>query len=55
VTLWVVRAGENLTSLPVFAQHGVVAIGWPELTRSPVTITAHSRSDWGTPKTSRGM
>jgi hypothetical protein len=39
VTLWVVRAGENLSSLRQFEQHGVVAIGWPEITWSPLGLT----------------
>ena len=39
MTLWVVRAGENLSSLPLFEKHDVIAIGWSELPRSPVGLT----------------
>jgi predicted Mrr-cat superfamily restriction endonuclease len=39
VTLWVVRAGEMLSSLPLFEKHDVIAIGWSELPSSPVGLT----------------
>lgn len=39
MTLWVVRAGEGLSSLPLFEKFDVVAIGWSELPRSPVGLT----------------
>ena len=39
MTVWVVRAGENLSSLPLFVEHDVIAIGWPELPQSPIGLT----------------
>lgn len=39
MTLWVVRAGENLSSLPLFEKHNVIALGWFELAGSPVGLT----------------
>ena len=45
MTLWVVRAGENLGSLPLFEQFDVIAIGWSELPRSPVGLTRPQLSE----------
>jgi len=45
VTLWVVRAGENLSSLPLFERYDVIAIGWSELPRSPVGLTRPELSE----------
>lgn len=45
MTLWVVRAGENLSSLPLFETHSVIAIGWPELSRSPIGLTRPQLAD----------
>lgn len=36
VTVWVVRAGEDLKFLPSFESEDIVGIGWSELPRSPV-------------------
>jgi hypothetical protein len=45
VTLWVVRAGENLSSLALFEQFDLVAIGWSELPRSPIGMTRPQLAD----------
>jgi predicted Mrr-cat superfamily restriction endonuclease len=39
VTVWVVRAGEELKYLPLFESQDVVGIGWSELPRSPVGMS----------------
>lgn len=39
MTVWVVRAGENLKYLPLFESKDVVGIGWLELPRSPVGLS----------------
>lgn len=39
MTVWVVRAGENLKYLPRFESEDVVGIGWSELPRSPVGMS----------------
>jgi EVE domain len=39
VTVWVVRAGEELKFLPLFESEDVVGIGWSELPRSPVGMS----------------
>jgi hypothetical protein len=39
VTVWVVRAGEELKYLPLFESEDVVGIGWSELPRSPVGMS----------------
>lgn len=39
MTLWVVRAGENLSCLPLFVAHDVVGIGWSEIPQSPIGLT----------------
>lgn len=45
MTLWVVRAGENLSSLSLFEKYHVIAIGWWELPRSPVGLTRPELSE----------
>ena len=39
VTVWVVRAGEELRFLPSFDSEDVVGIGWSELPRSPLGMS----------------
>ena len=39
MTVWVVRAGEDLKFLPWFESEDVVGIGWSELPRSPVGLS----------------
>lgn len=39
MTVWVVRAGEDLKYLPWFESEDVVGIGWSELPRSPVGVS----------------
>jgi predicted Mrr-cat superfamily restriction endonuclease len=39
MTVWVVRAGEDLKFLPWFESEDVVGIGWSELPRSPVGMS----------------
>ncbi|MFC5268697.1 restriction endonuclease [Kribbella qitaiheensis] len=39
MAVWVVRAGEDLSSLPVFEKETIVGIGWHELPESPVGLT----------------
>jgi restriction system protein len=39
VTVWVVRAGEDLKFLPWFESENVVGIGWAELPGSPVGVS----------------